>query len=182
MALYSRQAPERLVRGFGVPEFDREGRYLEAQFGDVAVVSLYLPSGSAGPHRQASKDRFLEAFLPHLRYAPAPPAALHPVRRLEHRAPADRPEELALEPEELGIPARRSAPGWTSCSTNSASSTPSASVNPEPDQYTWWSNRGQAWAKNVGWRIDYQVASPGWPAPRARRTIYASAGSPIMRR
>ena len=49
VALYSRHAPQRVVRGFGVSEFDREGRYLEAQFGELSVVSLYLPSGSAGP-------------------------------------------------------------------------------------------------------------------------------------
>ena len=67
VALYSREAPQRLVRGFGVVEFDQEGRYLEAQFPQVAVVSLYLPSGSSGPQRQASKERFLKAFLPYLR-------------------------------------------------------------------------------------------------------------------
>jgi len=66
VALYTRHTPQRVVRGFGVPEFDREGRYLEAQFGELSVVSLYLPSGSAGPHRQAAKFRFLDAFAPHL--------------------------------------------------------------------------------------------------------------------
>src|SRR5579862_8979693 len=62
VALYTRHHPDRVIRGFGVPEFDREGRYLEARLGDLSVVSLYLPSGSAGPERQASKFRFLEAF------------------------------------------------------------------------------------------------------------------------
>jgi exodeoxyribonuclease III len=66
-ALYCRKAPSEVIRGFGVDEFDREGRYLEARFDDVAVVSLYLPSGSSGPERQASKFRFLGAFMPHLR-------------------------------------------------------------------------------------------------------------------
>ena len=67
VALYSRQKPQRVVRGFGVTEFDREGRYLEAQFPGLSVISLYLPSGSSGPERQASKNRFLDAFMPHLR-------------------------------------------------------------------------------------------------------------------
>ena len=67
VAVYSRDKPDAVIRGFGVPEFDDEGRYLEARFGDLAVVSLYLPSGSSGPHRQESKFRFLEAFLPHLK-------------------------------------------------------------------------------------------------------------------
>src|SRR5260370_8325645 len=75
VALYTRHTPDRVVRGFGVTEFDREGRYLEAQFGELSVVSLYLPSGSAGPQRQASKFRFLNAFTSHL--APLPPRPPH---------------------------------------------------------------------------------------------------------
>src|SRR5688572_11720097 len=66
-ALYAKRKPDEVIRGFGVDEFDNEGRYLEARFGSLSVVSLYLPSGSAGPERQASKFRFLEAFLPHLK-------------------------------------------------------------------------------------------------------------------
>ena len=80
VALYTRHAADRVLRGFGVDEFDREGRYLEAQVGKLSVVSLYLPSGSAGPQRQASKDRFLQAFMPHLASAQAPAAPLHPLR------------------------------------------------------------------------------------------------------
>src|SRR3979411_761558 len=98
VALYTRHAPQRAVRGFGVPEFDREGRYLEAQFGELSVASLYLPSGSAGPERQASKFRFLDA-----RPARRP---LPPERRLEHCSPGHRSEELEVEPEELRFPAR----------------------------------------------------------------------------
>jgi exodeoxyribonuclease-3 len=65
VAIYSRHEPDRIVRGFGTHEFDLEGRYLEAQVGDLSVVSVYLPSGSAGPHPRASKFRFLEAFDAH---------------------------------------------------------------------------------------------------------------------
>ena len=67
VALYSRRKPDAVVKGFGVREFDAEGRYLEAKFGKLSVVSVYLPSGSAGPHRQASKFRFLKRFFHHLR-------------------------------------------------------------------------------------------------------------------
>ncbi len=67
VALYSRVQPEAVTEGFGRREFDAEGRTLEARFAGLSIVSLYLPSGSAGPHRQASKFRFLEAFLPHLK-------------------------------------------------------------------------------------------------------------------
>jgi exodeoxyribonuclease-3 len=67
VAILSRREPDRVLRGFKVGEFDREGRYLEVQFDKLSVISLYLPSGSAGPERQASKFRFLQAFMPHLR-------------------------------------------------------------------------------------------------------------------
>jgi exodeoxyribonuclease III len=171
VALYSRHQPQRVVRGFGVAEFDREGRYLEAQVGDLSVVSLYLPSGSAGPERQAAKYRFLEAFSPHL-------ARLRRRRRhyvlggdwnIAHRAIALRnwksnrknsgflPEERAWMDQLFG-PA-----GYVDAFRE---------VRPGPDLYTWWSNRGQARANNVGWRIDYQVVS-GTLAGRARAaTIY----------
>ncbi|MGH8225978.1 MAG: exodeoxyribonuclease III, partial [Gammaproteobacteria bacterium] len=67
VGIIARHEPDRLIEGVGVTEFDREGRYLEVRYGDLAIVSLYLPSGSSGPERQASKDRFLAAFLPHLK-------------------------------------------------------------------------------------------------------------------
>ncbi len=70
VALLTRQHPDGLVRGFGTREFDHEGRYLEARFGDLSVVSVYVPSGSSGEHRQASKFRFMKVFLNHLRENP----------------------------------------------------------------------------------------------------------------
>ena len=67
VALYTRRAPDAVIRGFGTHEFDSEGRYLEARFGKLSVISIYLPSGSSGAHRQASKFRFLDAFMPQLK-------------------------------------------------------------------------------------------------------------------
>ena len=66
VGVYSRRQPEQAIEGFGIPEFDAEGRYLEAVFGKLSVVSVYLPSGSSSPARQAAKFRFLERFRPHL--------------------------------------------------------------------------------------------------------------------
>jgi len=159
VALYSRALPERVVRGFGVREFDGEGRYLEAQFPALSIVSLYLPSGSSGPERQASKDRFLKAFLPHLR-------ALKRRRRhyllcgdwnIAHREidlknwRANRKNSGFLPHERAWLDELFDEMGYIDAFR---------SVNAQPEQYTWWSSRGQAWAKNVGWRIDYQIASP----------------------
>lgn len=171
VALYTRHAADRVIHGFGESEFDCEGRYLEARVGDLSVVSLYLPSGSAGPERQASKFRFLEAFSPHL-------ARLRRSRRryilsgdwnIAHR-PIDlrnwrsNQKNSGFLPEERAWMDRLFGPGGYVDAFRE--------VRPGPDLYTWWSNRGQARAKNVGWRIDYQVVS-GALAGRARRaSIY----------
>jgi exodeoxyribonuclease III len=171
VALYTRHPPQRVVRGFGVGEFDREGRYLEAQVGKLSVVSLYLPSGSAGPERQASKFRFLDAFEAHL-------ARLRRRRRhyilsgdwnIAHRAIDLRnwrsnQKNSGFLPEERAWMDRVFGPaGYVDAFRE---------VRPEPELYTWWSNRGQARAKNVGWRIDYQVVSADLAGRARAATIY----------
>ncbi len=174
VALYSRQEPQRLVRGFGVSEFDQEGRYLEAQFAQVAVVSLYLPSGSSGPERQASKDRFLRKFMPHLR-------ALKRRRRpyilcgdwnIAHRE-IDLRNWKSNQKNSGFLPHERA---WLDELFDDVGFVDAfRRVNQEPDQYTWWSQRGQARAKNVGWRIDYQVASPALEGAARAAQIYKAA-------
>jgi exodeoxyribonuclease-3 len=160
VAVYSRVKPDKVIAGYGSREFDTEGRYLEARFGKLSVVSVYLPSGSSSEERQRAKFRFLAEFMPYLR-------VLKRKRRdyvlcgdwnIAHKEIDLRnwksnqknsgflPEERAWLDELFGdvryVDAFRE-------------------VNRDPDHYTWWSNRGQAWSKNVGWRIDYQVLSPG---------------------
>ena len=171
VALYSRAVPLRLVRGFGVAEFDQEGRYLEAQFPNYAVVSLYLPSGSSGPPRQQSKDRFLKAFLPHLR-------ALKRRRRpyilcgdwnIAHR-PIDLKNWRANQRNSGFLPHERA---WLDELFDGLGFHDAfRQVDAAPERYTWWSNRGQAWSKNVGWRIDYQIASPKLAAAARSAQIY----------
>lgn len=170
-ALFSRRAPDEVVRGFGVDEFDREGRWLEARFDGLAVVSLYAPSGSAGPERQASKDRFIAAFLPFMKGLKR--------RKREHIICGD--WNIAHRNEDLR--------NWKSNQKNSGFLPherafldelfgPVGFVDAfrelpqEPHQYTWWSNRGAAYAKNVGWRIDYQVLSPGLKGRVRGTSIY----------
>ncbi len=157
-ALYARREPKRVVRGFGVPEFDGEGRYLEAQFAHVTVVSLYLPSGSAGPQRQASKMRFLDAFdaqlskLQHRRN----PVILCGDWNIAHQ-PIDLRNWKSNQKNSGFLPEERR---WLDGVFGPRRFVDAFRVvNAEPDQYTWWSNRGAAYAKNVGWRIDYHVAS-----------------------
>ena len=171
VALYSRHLPQSVLKGFGVKEFDAEGRFLEANYGKLSVISLYLPSGSAGPHRQASKSRFLAAFLVHL-------------RRLKARK-----QEIILCGDWNIAHQRIDLKNWRSNQKNSGFLPEERDwltqvfdkvgfidvfrrLNKKPEQYTWWSNRGQAWAKNVGWRIDYHIATPGVAARARRESIY----------
>jgi exodeoxyribonuclease-3 len=159
VAAFSKAKPQRVVRGFGVPEFDGEGRYLELQFPKLSVVSLYLPSGSAGPERQASKFRFLDAFLPLLKKLARRSRnyILCGDFNIAHREidlknwRANRQNSGFLPEERAWLDRVFGELGFVDAFRE---------VEPRPEQYTWWSNRGQAWAKNVGWRIDYQVGSP----------------------
>lgn len=174
VAIYSRHQPDNVVMGLGWPDFDAEGRYVQADYGELSVVSLYLPSGSSGPERQAVKFGVLERLLPHLR-------SLRRRRRkyilcgdwnIAHKAidlknwrsnqknSGFLPEERAWFDQLLG------PVGFVDAFRQ---------VNTEPDQYTWWSNRGRARDKNVGWRIDYQIISPALKECVRRAAIYKGA-------
>ncbi|MCC7257125.1 MAG: exodeoxyribonuclease III [Gammaproteobacteria bacterium] len=159
VALLTREHPDGLVRGFGTPEFDFEGRYIEVRFGRLSVVSLYVPSGSAGEHRQASKYRFMDVFMKHLQKIRAD--GRHYVIcgdwNIAHRE-IDLRNARANQKNSGFLPEERA---WLdSVFVEVGFIDAFRLVDPRPEQYTWWSNRGQAWAKNVGWRIDYQVISP----------------------
>ncbi|QKT04235.1 exodeoxyribonuclease III [Ectothiorhodospiraceae bacterium 2226] len=171
VALYCRRTPDRVVTGLGWPDVDCEGRYLQADFGDLSVVSLYLHSGSSGPERQARKFDFMERFLPRLREMRASGREwlvcgdwniAHKQIDLKNWRGNQKnsgflPEERAWMDQVFG------AVGLVDAFRV---------VNQEAEQYTWWSNRGQAWAKNVGWRIDYQVITPGLADKVQRAAIY----------
>jgi exodeoxyribonuclease-3 len=171
VALYSRKTPDEVKRGFAVKEFDAEGRYVEARFGKLWVVSVYLPSGSAGPHRQASKFRFLKHFLPHLQRLKS---RGHEIilcgdwniahQEIDLRNWKSNRKNSGFLPEERAWLTRVFAEfGFVDVFRK---------LNDRPEQYTWWSNRGQAWAKNVGWRIDYQIATPRVAATAKKESIY----------
>ncbi len=171
VALYSRTAPDGVNAGFGSREFDPEGRYVEARFGALSVVSVYLPSGSAGPHRQESKYRFLDEFLPQLRKLKSDGREVilcgdwniaH--KEIDLRNWRSNQKNSGFLPEERAWLTRVfDELGYVDVFRR---------LNAKPEQYTWWSNRGQAWAKNVGWRIDYQIATPGIAGTAAKESIY----------
>jgi exodeoxyribonuclease-3 len=171
VGIYTRLEPDRVVEGLGIADIDAEGRYLQIDMGDLSVISVYLPSGSSGDDRQQIKFKFMERFYPHLKQLAAAGREFilcgdwniaHQEIDLRNwrgnrKNSGFLPEErqwLTLVFDELG---------WSDVFRR---------IDQRPDQYTWWSNRGQARAKNVGWRIDYQIATPGIAARARAANIY----------
>ena len=160
VGIYAKQKPDRVSEGIGVREFDAEGRYVRADFGKLSVISVYLPSGSSGEHRQQSKFRFMAAFYPHL-------AKLVKEGRefilcgdwnIAHKE-IDLKNWRGNRKNSGFLPEERA---WlTQIYDELEYVDVFRRLDQRAGQYTWWSNRGQAWAKNVGWRIDYQIATPG---------------------
>lgn len=171
VAIYSRVQPVEVVRGIGEPELDREGRYVEARFENVAVVSAYFPSGSSSPARQEAKLRFCAAF--DRRLAELAKIGLPFVFcgdfNMAHR-PIDLKNWRSLQNYPGFTPVERA---WLDSLFDGRGFVDAfRAVNQEPHQYTWWSNRGRAWANNTGWRIDYQVVSPALGAVVRSAAIY----------
>ncbi|HEX21858.1 MAG TPA: exodeoxyribonuclease III [Chromatiales bacterium] len=171
VALYTRIRPDRVHRGFGWAEADGEGRYLQADFGDLSVVSLYAPSGSSGAHRQAAKFRFMKRFGAHLRRL-AGDGRQYLICgdwNIAHREidlknwRANQKNSGFLPQERAWLSSLFDEQGWVDVFRT---------LNDQPGQYTWWSNRGRAWEKNVGWRIDYQLATAAVAATARRERIY----------
>lgn len=160
VAVYSRHEPVSVQAGLGWPDMDAEGRYLQLDFPGLSVVSLYLPSGSSGEARQKVKFDFLDRFMLHLR-------GLRRKRRefvlcgdwnIAHRK-IDLKNWRSNQTNSGFLPEERA---WMDLLFGKAGYVDAfRQVNPEPENYTWWSNRGRAWENNTGWRIDYQVVTPG---------------------
>ena len=182
--IYSHKRPTAVEVGFGSDEFDAEGRYLRADFDTrkrkLTVISLYVPSGSSSPARQEAKFRFLDEFLPHLRALKTEcqdagrefiicgdwNIAHQPIDLKNWRS---NQKNSGFLPEERAWLTRVfNEVGWVDVYRR---------LHPETtaEAYTWWSNRGQSWTRNVGWRIDYQIATPGIAACARAASIYKDA-------
>jgi exodeoxyribonuclease-3 len=174
VALYTRHTPSDVVVGWGHKQFDAEGRWVEARYDKpgrkLSLISCYFPSGSSSEERQAAKFRFLARMYPHL-------ARLRAEREfilvgdvniahheIDLRNWKGNLKNSGFLPEERAWLTKLLAKGGLVDVFRT--------LDPRPEQYTWWSNRGQAWAKNVGWRIDYQLATPGLAATAQRASIY----------
>lgn len=168
VGVYTRHEPSEVVVGFDGSEFDAEGRCVELRFDTPArkrsILSAYFPSGSSGDERQAAKFRFLASFRTHL-------LALKAEREfilcgdlnIAHQ-PIDLKNWRSNQKNSGFTPEERA---WMT-RTLSEDGLVDVYRQLHPDTtaecYTWWSNRGQAWANNVGWRLDYHLATPALSA------------------
>jgi exodeoxyribonuclease-3 len=174
VGLYARRRPSDVIAGFDGGEFDTEGRWVEARFDTprrkFSVISCYFPSGSSGPERQAAKFRFLDLIYPQLmRLKAEREFILVGDINIAHQA-IDLKNWRSNQKNSGFLPEERA---WmTKLLTDGGLVDVFRTLNPHPEQYTWWSNRGQAWAKNVGWRLDYHLATPGIAALARREAIY----------
>lgn len=159
VGIYSKQAPDNVIHHLGFGTADTEGRYVQADIGDLSIVSLYLPSGSSGELRQSVKMDFLARYLPIL------------------QAQKDSGRRVIVSGDFNIVHKEIDIKNWKSNQKNSGCLPEERAwldvlfdevgfvdafrvVTQAPNQYTWWSNRGQAYAKNVGWRLDYQMITP----------------------
>jgi len=160
VAIYARQKPLKVTKGLGFGYCDDEGRYIQFDYPNLSVISLYLPSGTSGEGRQAVKYDFLARFAEHLNALKATGRELiicgdyniaH--KKIDIKNWRGNQKNSGFLPEERA---------WLDDVFGPMGFVDAFRVcNQEEEQYTWWSNRGQAWEKNVGWRIDYQIITPG---------------------
>jgi exodeoxyribonuclease III len=184
VGVYTRHVPSEVVVGFDGGEFDAEGRYVELRFDTPArkfsVISGYFPSGSSGEDRQAAKYRFLNKMFPHLRdLAKKRELVLCGDINIAHHE-ADLKNFKGNVKNSGFLPEERA---WL---TKLLNNTPAKAEegaglvdvyrhlqpNTTDTCYTWWSQRGQAYAKNVGWRLDYHLATPATAARAREDEIY----------
>ena len=174
--IYTRHEPSDVIIGYGSSEFDAEGRYVELRFDTphtkLSIISTYFPSGSSGDERQQAKFRFLAEFFPHLN-------ALKSQR--EYVLCGD----VNIAHQEIDLK------NWKSNQKNSGFTPEERAwmtqllnqgglvdvyrqLQPTATDtaYTWWSARGQAYANNVGWRLDYHLATPNVAQFARREAIY----------
>jgi len=176
VGIYTRHEPSDVIIGFDGGEFDAEGRYVELRFDTptrkLSIISSYFPSGSSGPERQEAKYRFLDAMYPHLQALKAEREfVLCGDINIAHKE-ADLKNWKGNLKNSGFLPEERA---WMTKLT-SEGGVVDVYRQLEPDTtdacYTWWSNRGQAYANNVGWRLDYHLATPAVAAKAHTESIY----------
>ena len=159
VAIYARKKPQTVIKGLGFESCDTEGRYIQFDYPALSIASIYFPSGTTGEARQSVKMDFLNRFASHVQSLKSTGRALilcgdfniaH--QKIDIKNWKGNQKNSGFLPEERA---------WMDELVGPLDFVDAFRVlNKEPEQYTWWSNRGQARANNVGWRIDYQMISP----------------------
>ena len=171
VALLLRKEPVAVTRGLGWTDVDPEGRFVMADLGSLLVASVYVPSGTSGAARQAVKMRFLERFLIYLGQLRASGREYivcgdyniaH--REIDTYDPVRNAKITGFFPEERAwMDDLIDRVGWVDAFR---------AVNTQAKQYSWWANWPAAWQHNLGWRIDYQMTTPGLAARVKDAWIY----------
>lgn len=171
VGIFSRQEPDKIVNHLGFPLADDEGRYIHLEFGSLVVSSLYMPSGTSGEGRQALKYEFMDKYLTILQDNMKSKRS-HIIcgdwniahKNIDLKNWKSNQKNSGFLPEERA---------WLDRLFDKEKFVDAFRVvNQEPEQYTWWSNRGQAWQKNVGWRIDYHIVTPDLKFAIKKASIY----------
>ena len=174
VGIYSKREPDDVIKGIGFEDIDAEGRYIEARFNNLSVISVYVPSGSSSEERLKFKFSFQERFAEPLQALIQSGRDVvicgdwnvaHKEIDLKNWRP-NRKNSGFLPEEREWFDSVLNTLGYVDVFRQ---------LNANPDQYTWWSNRGQAWSNNVGWRIDYQLCSPGIAKTAKWEEIYKAA-------
>ena len=174
VGLYTRETPSEVVTGLGLPEFDQEGRWIEKRFDKpgrkLSLISVYFPSGSSGEERQQVKFRFLDAIYPHLMALKAEREFILVADvNIAHKE-IDLKNWRSNQKNSGFLPEERA---WlTKLFDEGGLVDVFRTLNDRAEQYTWWSARGAARANNVGWRLDYHLATPGLAALAKKEAIY----------
>lgn len=171
VGIYTRHQPTATLIGLGWETADHEGRYVAIDLGKLWVASLYMPSGSSGEERQTIKFDFLRRYANYLKSLQAQKHEFiicgdwniaH--REIDLKNWRGNRKNSGFLPEERA---------WMDTLFGELGFVDAFRlINQEADQYTWWSNRGRAWEKNVGWRIDYQIITPGLKSLVKSTAIY----------
>ena len=171
VGMYFRKIPDRIQEGIGLSDIDSEGRFIQADFGNLSVISLYLPSGTSGEERQNFKYKamhYFEKWLCNARKS-GREFIICGDWNIAHKE-IDLKNWKSNQKNSGFLPAERE---WiTRIFQELGFVDVFRSLNQNTEQYTWWSNRGRSWEKNVGWRIDYQVATPDIASKATAESIF----------
>jgi len=173
VAILTKMQPDKVLYGMGNDKYDKEGRFLRADYGDTSVVSVYHPSGSSGEERQAFKMGWLEYFITYI----------NELKKIRPNLIMCGDYNICHKPIDIHDPVRNATSSgflpeereWLSRFIDSGFIDSFRTFNQEPQQYTWWSFRSNARAKNLGWRIDYIMVSKTLENKMKRSVILSEA-------